>query len=762
MDLESINDTFTRNEDDIYDSAVLNNPCNFCRVLEINELKHGGEIRTSRNGKPYVSFGIVQDTRANRKSFYIIKEANELASFPKTAIQLGYSREDLFPNLPKLAETALQGCAFCDMLRKDLMCVWEGIALRLKYDPSDHTEADYARLHITKVTYQYHGDDIEKVPWLDTLLVDFTVTLGSKEEQHYIHYNFSTEDFDACASWLNIWRRPTPCDGFSALRSERLKELIHMSLSEVPYSTEDAYLPTRLVDVGSNPIESPRLIISRDYQPLTEATDPALKRYAALSYCWGSKEEADQQLKTTKDTLDDHLQRIEFEKLPRTIADAVKVCREIGIRYIWVDALCIIQGDKDDWNRESYAMSKVYSKSFLTLCIARGSSCLNGFLGRSNTRRTLRINFRSTLDTSVSGMLYLRKRAGYSMYQRLGYTDHPGRDDISRSAWRTRGWTYQESLLSPRKVYFGDHMFHFSCGKLGESEDGTRFDADDRYKTFSQPWTESKPDTKAIMSDWRTAVAAYSNRRLSYETDRLPAISALARIISDLLPGQRYLAGLWESDLQNELLWTHGFWDGPEAYFKPFEERTAPSWTWACDKHAVSWLWTGSPFTAEFQLREAEIAAHEINPYGHVDGGHLLLYTKVFQLSSLGDGKATFRSASMWMSVVFYYILQSDEKEYIAHICLDWDRHGRHNTSGYPHGPVGRLSMVLISSSSLNGAHMSSRPYLTDPSITLGLLVLKTDGGDGFKKVGLFYSENRDQGGRKFWDSVEPREIRLV
>lgn len=161
-------------------------------------------------------------------------------------------------------------------------------------------------------------------------------------------------------------------------------------------------------------------------------------RYATISYCWGSPEDAEKQIKTTRDTFNKHLQGIDEKKLPQTIADGIKVCREIGVRYIWIDALCVIQEDEEDWGRELFEMGKIFTNSFVTFCIVR-DSCTSGFLGERHVQRTLRINFRSVLDKTVSGNLYLSMSTSPRKNLRRGMggggTDRVADTEIREAAW---------------------------------------------------------------------------------------------------------------------------------------------------------------------------------------------------------------------------------------------------------------------------------------------------------------------------------------
>lgn len=129
-------------------------------------------------------------------------------------------------------------------------------------------------------------------------------------------------------------------------------------------------LPTRLIDVGDPAIKPDvRLHISQANE---------VGEYVALSYCWGGQ----QTVVTTQDNLDSMAQRITLSSLPRTLEDAVRVSRNIGQRYLWADALCIVQDSEHDKGREIQSMGSIYKNASLTISAAAASSVSEGFLGR--------------------------------------------------------------------------------------------------------------------------------------------------------------------------------------------------------------------------------------------------------------------------------------------------------------------------------------------------------------------------------------------
>lgn len=234
-------------------------------------------------------------------------------------------------------------------------------------------------------------------------------------------------------------------------------------------------------------------------------------------------------------------------------------------------------------------MSKFYANSFVTLCILQGRSCSSGFLGKKHAPQTLQINFRSNLDSSVSGRLYLRMlhppRKNVYRYDGISHrhihlnaekAGKAGDEDIRATAWSYRRWTFQEHCLSPRKLFFGTLMFHVSCGNLRESADQDTSD-DDAFLS------QGEMRLSDVMDKWYDLVKNYGLRHLTYERDRFPALSALARTISDQFPDQQYLAGLWKSDLHRGLLWIpHVVGGSLLNYMRPHEDGyIAPTWSWA-------------------------------------------------------------------------------------------------------------------------------------------------------------------------------------
>lgn len=126
-------------------------------------------------------------------------------------------------------------------------------------------------------------------------------------------------------------------------------------------------MPSRVLDVGdSEDSNIVRLIVSTGLRG----------SYATLSYCWGGKHTGT----TTKATIAAHLKGINLKELPTTFQDAIRVTRRLRTRFLWIDALCIIQDDLNDWQQESAQMSTIFSHAYVTLAATSASDCQGGLL----------------------------------------------------------------------------------------------------------------------------------------------------------------------------------------------------------------------------------------------------------------------------------------------------------------------------------------------------------------------------------------------
>jgi len=324
---------------------------------------------------------------------------------------------------------------------------------------------------------------------------------------------------------------------------------------------ELSILPTRVIDVGTADVE-PHLFVSGNKQA----------RYAALSHCWGGKSP----LTMRTSTMEEFRELIPMSKLPRTFQDAVTVTRALGIQYLWIDSLCIIQDSIDDWLQESAKMASLYENSTVTIAADAAVDSTSGFLTHVNRKQNLiEVSYGDTDGQQKS--IYFREkgmRRGQNPYHGWHNYSHPNRLRTQidggysvRSKLCTRGWTFQELILSPRTLRFAEEMA-WECRSLMACECSAN---SVRLKEGM-----SLMKKKLVDCDWKALVEEYSHLELTVPSDRLPALAGLAEVLARSKP-DRYFCGLWEKDLPQQLAWrVKEPWDGTR-----FDEYIAPSWSWA-------------------------------------------------------------------------------------------------------------------------------------------------------------------------------------
>lgn len=212
-------------------------------------------------------------------------------------------------------------------------------------------------------------------------------------------------------------------------------------------------LPTRVIDVGALEGRSPRLL-ETNRQPA---------HYIALSHCWGSQISSHTNLRLLQSNVQDLLSEIPLGSISKTFQDAIEVVRKLKFRYLWIDALCIIQDSRSDWEDESARMNDVYECSHLTLVATSAVSSNEGFVERPRLP-IVTLPYRDDDDPTIEGRFSISR----SIYGR-----HPW-DLVDRTAWNTRGWTYQERLLSRRLLHFTSSVLFWECRAIDRSEVNAR------------------------------------------------------------------------------------------------------------------------------------------------------------------------------------------------------------------------------------------------------------------------------------------------
>ncbi|KAF1997743.1 HET-domain-containing protein, partial [Amniculicola lignicola CBS 123094] len=307
----------------------------------------------------------------------------------------------------------------------------------------------------------------------------------------------------------------------------------------------NSYIPPRLLDVGTTE-SSIKLVETEGFQN----TDTDFQ-YASVSHCWGQTR-SKHILNHSNHSI--NLAGIPVSELPLTFRDAVSITRELGLRYLWIDSLCIVQDDVSDWVTHVEAMADVYRNAYITLAAGASLDDDGGFFRDARPTRTHSTPL-TIIEEGVSYPLYIRQAI-----------DHPENLWGFSLPLTERGWVFQERVLSRRYLCFGVDEVQWECLEdvaCSCSTTGRGFNPrlDERIPRFpacegTKMWFArlDKLDRENLAELWRNTVTLYSSRKLTYVKDKLPALAGLASYFKEVRK-EEYLEGMWQSSLARDLCW---------------------------------------------------------------------------------------------------------------------------------------------------------------------------------------------------------------
>ncbi|KAK0630049.1 heterokaryon incompatibility protein-domain-containing protein [Bombardia bombarda] len=279
-------------------------------------------------------------------------------------------------------------------------------------------------------------------------------------------------------------------------------------------------------------------------------------RYVAISYVWGVGPNFRLKTSNLADLMKpDALSKKEnWDRIPRTIRNAIALVRGIGETYLWCDALCLIQNDAADLSQGVNAMDSVYENAAFTIVAAYGHDANSGLPG---VEEGTRFNGRSP---EIIPGVYLDVHMTLNVAMR-------------HSVYRSRAWTFQEESLSRRKVYFVESKIYFECPSTTRLEFYPP-ELDRGTDPVDIRETQTVPRWNINLENFREVLVTYTQRFLSYDQDALRAMAGILRRWSDKMKCQ-FLEGLPTAVFDEFLLFRAGNHDG-------FPRRRGfPSYSWA-------------------------------------------------------------------------------------------------------------------------------------------------------------------------------------
>ncbi|KAK2028969.1 heterokaryon incompatibility protein [Colletotrichum zoysiae] len=369
-------------------------------------------------------------------------------------------------------------------------------------------------------------------------------------------------------------------------------------------------MPTRLVKV-TDPI---RLLNSCTIEPTL---------YIALSHCWGQLKEKERFCLYQRNHSELEVQ-IGFDRLPKTFRDAIMVTRGLGIEYIWIDTLCIIQDDANDWVKESSKMETVFSAAYCTLSAASAASSLEGFLSPRPSRPCVRLQMEDSRD------LYF-----------CPHIDDFHRD-VELAEINRRGWVLQERALSRRSIYYSKTQVYWECG------DGIRCETMGRLYNSKAAFLGDANFPRSALEYYRDGrqlliqdlYERYSALAFTKASDRAVAILGLQERLARAFDTQA-AHGTFESYFARSILWRR---DHRLAEMKPITQpsgRRVPSWSWFSKSGRIQYMqltfekteWMNDDFKSPYSPQPDTLSDQKSKPVSSDTSGVLRGFARRMEIS---------------------------------------------------------------------------------------------------------------------------------
>ena len=345
------------------------------------------------------------------------------------------------------------------------------------------------------------------------------------------------------------------------------------------------WYPTRLLRITSegDPI-GVNLVITKD----TLIEGP----YFTLSHRWALHAHRFPMLRSS--TVSQFQQGINVRRLPRVFQDAINLTRQLGVNYLWIDSLCIMQDEDDhsDWDRECLIMDKVYSHAFLNISATLSQNGTESLFHQDHSQAP-------SLPPGIDYSTYGNSKKQYILNTNFWH------DEISDGPLNNRGWVFQERFLACRILHFGQRQIGWECQvseaigafpgglppslSVGSRSKLNNHEALIRYSQPAPPQPHIVQEGPLVSSYtdirfaewWNSLIEGYSRCKFTFAKDKLIALSGVAKYVAKSRPSDRYLAGMWQSCMVYGLAWFR-IHDPERIYFTTgSSELQAPSWSWA-------------------------------------------------------------------------------------------------------------------------------------------------------------------------------------
>ncbi|KAH7161054.1 heterokaryon incompatibility protein-domain-containing protein [Dactylonectria macrodidyma] len=456
------------------------------------------------------------------------------------------------------------------------------------------TQCPYCQLlHLVYKRYNISSNTsglVIECNWDRPIVIKFKDTLNDHFSSWYLLYK---PQGTTISSWPSLGG---PGEKLNHLGSDESFQFLKAHLDECLSSCDESHKACEQLD--SKPLPRRVLDVRGDKVTLRDSAGQ-FGEYCALSYRWGPPE---QTLRTTDINIGNMMNGIDLESFPKLLQDAITLTRRLGVPYLWIDALCIIQGNKEDWEAEAPKMGEYYRHAVLTISASLANEVSEPFLvPRDEIRKELLSVFEFTSSDGAVSQIIARR-----------VPDYAGIPLVANSPLSSRAWTWQENVLSTRIAHFTKTEIIWECRSQQAFENGATLQC---AVGLAYRFARAGDDLEYY---WKVLVMEYSKRELTYESDRLPAISSVAAHFSKSIPG-RYLAGVWEHWLFSDMVWKASWGFENTMPLTPKDSSEIPSWSWGSvtgQVHFALEACVDSDKLSAIKLIDADCHPAGGNPYG--------------------------------------------------------------------------------------------------------------------------------------------------
>ncbi|KAM0421307.1 hypothetical protein ACHAPT_010836 [Fusarium lateritium] len=344
----------------------------------------------------------------------------------------------------------------------------------------------------------------------------------------------------------------------------------HSMCKERSSIPSDSSMPTRLLDLGDGDSKTWRIFETKERV-----------EYIALSHRWSKNTP-----RLLREGPVNYFESQPDDALPLDYQEVIAICRAMSIRYFWIDSLCIFQDVEEDFRDEAKIMMDIYQNAHLTfsICWDYGEATIfQKFKPRTIPRPPSLEHKLSTIRASKAPAL---PQGDYVFIQ----CRDEFRDNVTEALINRRAWVLQERCLSRRILYLGNEQLYWECDRLGRGMNHVASEVASGNVAAEGRRPYIFTDVYALRdTSWEDVIERYTNCGLTFEKDKLIAISGVARLFAKKT-GDAYFAGIWPEYWARDLFWEPAAETFLESQETPDLKHSTtlakpppmgPSWSWA-------------------------------------------------------------------------------------------------------------------------------------------------------------------------------------